>query len=192
MKRREFFGVTGVAGAILSLLPGRARVEKKREELMRKVSVAAFVAIVCLVTGCDDSPPSMPLAPSALPAPPATPPQPPAVSLVRFTDPASGFSTSDVHDVQGQIVHFSTADELIWVADGTRFAEFLTNGNLIGYHHRADTFFQIRFGTRDGRQAAFITWPDRPGRSVPTILDLWVDETKNLKVADTDVPVPGT
>ena len=159
---------------------------------MRKVSIVALVALAHVFTGCSQNdfraPISTPLAPSALPGPPAPAP----ISLIVFRDPATGFSTSDVNDVHGQIVRFNTADELIWVSGEMRFPEFLANGNLIGYHHRADTFFQIRFGTKEGRRAAFITWPgDRPNGSAPTILDLWVDERGDLKVADTDVLVPG-
>jgi len=49
---------------------------------------------------------------------------PPPVSatptLIVFTDPATGFSTSELRDVQEQVLQLNTANELIWTADGTR------------------------------------------------------------------------
>jgi hypothetical protein len=64
---------------------------------------------------------------------------------------------------------FDTAGELIWTADGARFPEYLVDGNFIAYHHAADRFFEIRFGTRGG---------ERAGRG-------------DLVIAESDVPVPG-
>jgi hypothetical protein len=125
---------------------------------------------------------------------PASPPQPAPTStqLVAFTDPVSGPTTPDLRDVDDQTVHINTADELIWAADGTRFAEFIAVGNFIAYHHKTDVFFQIRFGTRDGQRRAYIGWPDHhlAGRT-PTIADLWVDEGGGLRIAETDVAIPG-
>ncbi len=55
----------------------------------------------------------VPSAPSLVPQ--TTPaPQPRPVELAVFTDSTTGFSTSDVYDVQEQIVRFNTADELIF------------------------------------------------------------------------------
>ena len=66
-------------------------------------------------------------------------------------------------------------------------------GNLIAYHHKTEWFFQVRFGTKDGERRAYLTWPDdRLNGFVPTILDLWVDERGDLKIAETSVPVPGS
>lgn len=142
------------------------------------------------LAGCagSDSLP-VPSAPSpVLQITPTPAPQPRPVELAVFTDSRTGFSTSDVHDVQEQIVRFNTVDELIWVADDTRFAEFIVDGNFIAYHHKADKFFQVRFGTRDGERRAYLSWPD----DRLTIVDLWVDERGDLKIAETGVPVPGT
>src|SRR5687767_8572261 len=61
---------------------------------------------------------SAPSAPSPVPQA-AQPPIP--ISLVVFTDFATGFVTSDVRDAQEQIMRFNTAGELIWTADDTRF-----------------------------------------------------------------------
>jgi hypothetical protein len=43
----------------------------------------------------------------------------PGASAVLFTDPVSGYATTDVFDAQEQVVRF-TATELLWAADGTR------------------------------------------------------------------------
>lgn len=149
-----------------------------------------FVLLVLAqgLAGCDGS------GSSSAPSAPSPVPQPNPIQLVLFTDPASGFSTSDVRDVQEQIVHFNTADELIWTADRTRFPEFIVvDGNAIAYHHRTDKFFQVRFGTKDGELQAYLTWPDdRLHGAAATILDLWVDERRDLIIAETRVPVPGT
>lgn len=55
------------------------------------------------------------------PTTPTTPTPPPLtqVQLAVFSDPESNFTTSDVRDVQGQIVRFDiTSSSLIWAADG--------------------------------------------------------------------------
>lgn len=158
---------------------------------MRLVIVLLVVAPA--LAGCDDgfalpSAPSPPLA-----APLVSAPVPPAIRLAVFTDPASGFSTSDVRDVQDQLVRFNSADELIWVASDTRFPEYLVDGNSIGYHHSNDTFFQVRFGSTGGERRAYLTRPDSYLRgAAATILDLSVDARGDLIVADTNVPIPGT
>jgi hypothetical protein len=53
----------------------------------------------------------------------STTPSPTQPQLAVFMDPASAFSTSDVRDVQEQIVRFDTAtSSLIWAADGRSFS----------------------------------------------------------------------
>lgn len=120
-------------------------------------------------------------------------PQPAAVQLVVFSDRASAFATSDVRDVQEQIVTFTTADELIWTADGTHFPEYIADGTFIAYHHKTDKLFQVRFGTKAGERRAYLTWTDERLRGAPaTILDLSVNGRGDLIIAETSVPVPGT
>jgi hypothetical protein len=46
----------------------------------------------------------------------------------------------------------------------------------------------VRFGTRDSQRRAYLSWPD----DRRTIVDLWVDERGDLKIAETSVPVPET
>ena len=101
--------------------------------------------------------------------------------LAVFSDP-SGFMTSDVRDVQGQIVRFDTANNaLIWVADGRSFAGYPVSGVFI----RADNAFQVRFGTEGGERRAYFTevGPD-------TICDINVVNGQ-LVILPTNVRVPG-
>jgi hypothetical protein len=162
-----------------------------------RISGAAILLVLALVTaGCSD-PSSVPTAPSpvlpsASPPSPPQPPQPAPTQLVVFKDPATEFSTSDVRDVQDEIVRFNTADELIWTGDGTRFPEYIVDGNLIAYHHNADKFFQVRFGTKAGERRAYLTeTDDRLGGAPATILDIEVVGGQ-LVITRTNVPVPGT
>jgi hypothetical protein len=60
-----------------------------------------------------------------------------------------------VRDAQEQIVQFDTAsNSLIWTADGRKFSGFPV---LDSYFVRADRFFQVRFGTRNGERRAYFT-----------------------------------
>lgn len=160
---------------------------------MRLSKLVILLVVSPALNGCGGAGFSaIPLAPSTVLQPMASPGPPPGPSqLAVFTDPATGFSTADVHDVQDEVVRVNTANELIWTADGTRFPEFIAAGNFIAYHHITDRFFQIRFGTKDGERRAYLTWPDDQLRGAPaTILDVWVDGRGDLKVAASDVPVP--
>jgi hypothetical protein len=117
---------------------------KSRVQILRAVVLVIGAGIV----GCGGSG-------SATPAtsPTSTPPAAP-VQLAVFSDPASSFMTSDVRDVQDQIVRFDTANNaLIWTADGRSFSGYPVSGNFI----RADRNFQVRFGTKDGDRRAYFT-----------------------------------
>lgn len=150
---------------------------------------AGIVLLMLVVAGCAGSESLSPSAPSPLVQITPTPaPQPRPVELAVFTDARMEVSASDVYDVQGQIVRFNTADELVWVASDARFPEFIVDGNFVAYHHKNDKFFQVRFGTKDGERRAYLSWPD----DRLTIVDLWVDERGDLKIAETSVRVPGT
>lgn len=100
--------------------------------------------------------------------------------LVTFQDPNSDFSTSDVRDVEGDIVQFdATTGEMIWTADGQRFEDWQTDGNTL-----SDGFFTIRFGTEDGEQRAYFT-----ETGPATICDIVVNAA-NLQIFATNTPVP--
>ena len=142
--------------------------------------------------GFDSS--STPLAPSVVPRlAPSPAPQPTPIHLAVFTDSALGFATSDVRDVQEQILQFNTAGELLWSADGTRFSGYRVNGNLIR-GPGADDYFQVRFGTKNGEQRAYLGWSDDwchcPGYP-RTIADIELVSGR-LVITATDVPVPET
>ena len=162
---------------------------------MKTSSGIVIVLFGQVLVGCGGSDFALPpLAPTAVLQPAPSPaPQPIPTRWAVFTDPATGFSTSDVHDVQDDVIRVNTANELVWTADGTRFPEFIAAGNFIAYHHATDRFFQIRFGTKAGERRAYVTWPDdRLGEAAVTLLDVWVDGRGDLKVTETDVGVPGT
>jgi hypothetical protein len=92
------------------------------------------------------------------------------------------FTTSDVRDVQEQIVRFNTVDNsLIWAADGRRFPGYPVSGNFI----RQDMFFQVRFGTKDGERRAYFTEAARG-----TICDIEVIGGQ-LVISPTNVTMPG-
>ena len=101
--------------------------------------------------------------------------------LAVFSEP-SGFMTSDVRDVQGQIVRFDTANNaLIWAADGRSFSGYPVSGDFIG----ADRTFQVRFGTENGERRAYFT-----ETGPATICDINVVNGQ-LTILPTNVPVPG-
>ena len=111
---------------------------------------------------------------------PVTPTPPAEVRLAVFMDSSSGFSTSDVRDVNDEIVRFDTAsNSLIWAADGRTFTGYPVSGDDIGN-------FRVRFGTKNGQRAAYFT-----ERSVPNICDLQVSGGQ-LVVSATEVSVPAS
>lgn len=173
-------------------------------------SLLTGIALLVLaqgLAGCGGS--GSPAAPSAAPsaAPAAPAPVAPPTTIHVFTDPVSGFSTSDVRDVHEQIVRFNTAAELIWTADETRFRGYPANGNLnnIGGYPASgnlnkirgpgpDDYFQVRFGTKNGERRAYLGWDDDwchcPG-SPAAIADIEVVDGR-LIITVSDSGVPGT
>jgi len=100
-----------------------------------------------------------------------------------FQDPDSAFSTSDVFDVDEEIVRFDTDnDSLVWAADDTEYqaGQWVVSGNF----PMPSQFFQVRFGTKNGARRAYFT-----ETSSGTICDIeTVDGT--LSITATTVPVP--
>lgn len=113
---------------------------------------------------------------------PATPP--PEVKIAVFTDPATRVQTSDVRDVHGQIVQFTTAGALVWAADKTPFAGFPV---AFGYDREA---IVVAWGTEKGERRAYLTFsPDYWHFPPPASLaDLEVVEGK-LVIRHPDPPV---
>ena len=146
---------------------------------MRMSTVILPVVLIAGAVGCGGSD-SAPTTPTA-----STPTPPPAgqVQLAVFTDPASSFSTSDVRDVHEQIVRFDVAtNALIWGADGRSFSGYPVSGLFI----RADQFFQVRFGTKDGERRAYFT-----EAVATTICDVEIVGGQ-LVILPTTVTVPGS
>jgi hypothetical protein len=145
------------------------------------------VLLLCLVAaaGCRDRGPAAPS--------PATPPTPPLGTmngLRVFTEPASGFATSDVRDAQDQVVQFSVMGELIWAADSSRFPGYTVSGIYINAETLCACWFEVRFGAVNGERRAYLTADyghDNPG----TLLDI---EAVNgaLVVGRSAVFPPGT
>jgi hypothetical protein len=145
-----------------------------------KISTAILLVVLIAGTvGCGDSD-STPTTPTT-----STPPPPPPgpVQLAVFTDPSSTFSTSDVRDSEDEIVRFDvTTSSLIWAADGRLFSGYPVSGLFI----RADRFFQVRFGTKDGERRAYFT-----EAAAGTICDVEIVGGQPV-ITSTTVTVPGS
>ncbi len=129
--------------------------------------MASLLAIAAMTLGCGDHP----LTPSPPEGPTPGAPSASTPTLRVFADAASGFTTSDLRDVDEQIVQINTAGELIWLADGTRLPGYAVHGGYIPAESLCECAFEVRFGTRDGERRAYLTGEyghHNPG----TILDL--------------------
>lgn len=155
---------------------------RPREVDMRNVTAILLFAVIQGTAGCGGgSGTSTPTTPST--ATPTPTPTPAPVQLAMFADPASTFSTTDVRDVQEQIVRFDTANNaLIWAADGRSFPGYPVSGNFM----RSDRSFQVRFGTKDGERRAYFT-----ETVATTICDIEVIGGQ-LVINPTAVRVPGS
>jgi len=102
-------------------------------------------------------------------------------NLAVFSDPDSDFTTTDVHDIDEQIVRFDTmAKTMIWVEDDLEFADWDVDGNFLG----TGRSFQVRFGTNDGQRRAYFT-----ETGPATICNIFV-ENDRLFIFPTSVTVP--
>lgn len=101
----------------------------------------------------------------------------------EFDDPASDFTTMDVYDVDGDIVHFDrAADTMIVTTQGDAvFAGYPVEGLAIG----PTEFFQVRFGSEAGTPRAYITETE-----AATICDITVTNSGRLRIYPTQVVVP--
>lgn len=162
------------------------------------VVVTALIGVSILGgAGCNTGPETFRLPTSQSPIPPPTAPAPAPV-LTQFREPATGFSTTDLRDVQEQILQLNSAGELIWTADGTRLPGYrVSSGGLqnSGYYIEGNICpqgcaFEVRFGTRDGERRAYLTVDyghDNPG----TLVDVEVT-SEGLRVTQTSVVPPGS
>lgn len=86
----------------------------------------------------------------------STPPPPPAPgdTFAVFMDPSSDFQTTDVRDVDNDIVRFDTTeDALLWTPTDLLFDGWIVDGNFLG----AGRPYQVRFGTVAGERRAYFT-----------------------------------
>ncbi len=100
--------------------------------------------------------------------------------FVIFEDPDSDFTTTEVMDIDGEIVRLdSVQGELVWAEDGTTDSGWDINGNLLD-----NGFFTVAFGTENGQRGAYFTETVRA-----TICDIRIDNGSIL-ISATNTPVP--
>jgi len=157
--------------------------------LVTNQPLAAIAALIFTtgVVACSNRNTPAPSAPSVVSPKPA--------ALAVFTDPVTGLSTSDVRDAQGNVVHFTTANELVWM-DGTH----VTGHSATGPGYRGSVngtaeascqcWLIVRFGAADGERRAYLTGD--VGHSNPgTVVNLELAD-KGLVVTWSDLFPPGT
>ena len=113
------------------------------------------------------------------------------MSLVRFTDPRTGQTTTDVYDASNHRFSFNTAGQLV-LASGTPFPGFdypYDNNILVTDRRYGFEFLEVRFGTANGENAAYLLSMRDGGEPTGTMVDLVVDGS--LEVRTTNIPPPG-
>jgi hypothetical protein len=147
---------------------------------MTNETQSGFLVLVFALglTGCEGASPVSPTIDAALSPSPSTAPSPSPVAatptLIVFTERGTGFSTSEVRDVQEQVIQINTANELIWAADGTRLPGYRVESYsgasyIVGKICAEGCAFEVRFGTRNGERRAYLTADyghDNPGTLV--------------------------
>ena len=108
-----------------------------------------------------------------------------SANLVIFVDDAEGstFSTTDVRDVDDEIVQFdSQTMAIVWKATGASYqtGSWVTEGNFLG----SSRSFQVRFGTVGGDRRAYFT-----ETGPATICNIRVSG-ESLSISPTSVTVP--
>jgi Carboxypeptidase regulatory-like domain len=157
-------------------------------------AIGSVLLLASAVTACSYSRPTFS---SAMPASPTPVAAPNTGALVVFTEPATGFSTTDVHDAHDRIIQFTTSGDLVWTPDGTHIPGYplepyaqppaygLGPGTCAEFCD-----FSIRFGARDGQRHAYMTIDY--GHSNPgTMVDVEVIDHA-LLVTQTSFYPPGT
>jgi hypothetical protein len=134
------------------------------------VLLVSLSGLVALEVGCGDGTSTAPLDPGS-------------EGLAVFTDPASGFSTADVRDVDDQIMRFKPTERtLLWVEGNLVFDGWIVDGNFLAEGHP----YEVRFGTVSGQRRAYFT---ETGRG--TLCDLEV-EGNVLQIRPTNTLPPQT
>ena len=156
-----------------------------------RTTALIVVALAIDLTGCGDGQPAAAL---------VTRPSPVVVTapaLITFTEPGTGFSTTELRDAQEQVLQINTANELIWTADGTHLPGYRVDrccypgvSFIVGRICPEGCAFEVRFGGRDGDRRAYLTVDyghDNPG----TLVDVEVSGGA-LVVSRTNLYVPGS
>ena len=103
-------------------------------------------------------------------------------TIAVFVDTQTAFSTTDVRDVNGDIVRFDTStDSIIWAASGAAYQTgfWPVNGVFL-----AGGGFQVRFGTQGGQRRAYFTETGNGFICQIAVIG------GNLFISGTNVPVP--
>jgi hypothetical protein len=80
-----------------------------------------------------------------------------AETLVLFADPATGFTTREVHDADREIVYFDAErSAMISASSGDAVSGWTTLDNDLRWS-RSGVAFRVRFGTEDGVRRAYFT-----------------------------------
>ena len=112
--------------------------------------------------------------------------------LTTFRDQRSGFSTTDVRDLNGNVVQFDKRGELIWKVDGRHFPGFFTTAGSLSIDGFVATgnWFIVVFAGNEG-ETAYLTGVDDEGLNPGTLVDLSLDGDRVI-VGRTNVFPPGT
>jgi len=71
-----------------------------------------------------------------------------------FRDPGSSFTSSDVRDIDDEIVRFIPSDNtMLWTPSNLLFDNWPVSGNFLGPNRS----FEVRFGTVSGQRRAYFT-----------------------------------
>ena len=166
--------------------------------MLTRLFVPLLLTLLPVLTGCDGSRSPTPTAPTPTAPTPVTPA--PVSTIAVFEESSTHFATSDLRDAQDQILQFSSSNELIWTADGTRLPGYRLTSHTFNDRNRyyfiegkicpEGCAFEVRFGTADGERRAYLTVDyghDNPG----TLVDVEVAGTE-LLVTQTNAYPPGT
>lgn len=178
---QQMTGATQLANVPEYRLRGIASAWKRRT----RVSSVWLTLLTALITSaCSGASSGSPL--------PTSPTSPVMPDFLSFSEKGTGFTTTDLHDVDEQIVRLGRNGELVWVADGVRLPGYVVRNALTieGKICSQGCSFVVRFGSLNGERRAYLTVDyghDNPG----TLVDVAVTDG-TLMVTQTNVFPPGS
>jgi hypothetical protein len=108
-----------------------------------------------------------------------------AEAFVVFTEPGTGFMTTEVHDADREVVHFhAELAAMVSALNGTSVDGWDANGTDLSWS-RSGISFRVRFGTEEGERRAYFTEAG-PG----TICNLRILGTDQLSISGTSETPP--